>query len=368
MPFQYPSLQTIQTSAIADIQAANLPGLTTLLPQSVLRILAYVIAAAIEGNYSYLDWISLQSVPFTATGEFLEAWGNLKNVFRVAGAAATGSFIITNPPGVTIPNGTLLNRADGFQYATNELVTLTGVPTSISFVATTVGSAGNASSSATLTFASPIVGLAPTVTPTDNITGGSDQELDPHLRTRILLAYQTPPQGGAQSDYVEWALASSSAVTRAWASAGGAGIGSVTVYTMNDANAYGGFPQGTNGGATDEVRIAPATSDLLQVANFLYPLRPATALVYSVAPLPYSINLTFSYLSPNTSAIQAGINSSLADMCIRIGSPLGQVIYPSDIYSALNAVPGLEEFSLSVPNAPVTIPVGYLATAGTATF
>ena len=44
---------------------------------------------------------------------------------------------------------------------------------------------------------------------------------------------------------------------------------------------HGGFPQGTNGVAALETRDTAATGDQLAVANYLYPLRPVTPIVYA---------------------------------------------------------------------------------------
>ena len=67
----------------------------------------------------------------------------------------------------------------------------------------------------------------------------------------------------------------SRASTRAWCLPNGMGTGTVALYTMLDnANAqWGGFPQGSNGVATLELRDAAAQGDQLTVANAIYPQR-----------------------------------------------------------------------------------------------
>ena len=68
------------------------------------------------------------------------------------------------------------------------------------------------------------------------VTGGTDAETDDQLRARILHRIQNPPMGGAQADYVTWALAVPG-VTRAWA-ASEQGIGTMTVrFLMDDLRA-----------------------------------------------------------------------------------------------------------------------------------
>ncbi|MFC7611718.1 baseplate J/gp47 family protein [Teichococcus aestuarii] len=103
----------------------------------------------------------------------------------------------------------------------------------------------------------------------------------------MLDRFRAPPQGGAVADYETWARAVPG-VTRAWIAPNGMGAGTVVVYAMlDDAQAgAGGFPQGADGVAAAETRATPATGDQLTIADALYPLRPATALVYVVAPTP----------------------------------------------------------------------------------
>ena len=52
----------------------RLPNADGFLRRAVLRVLAWVQAGLAYLHYGYLDWISLQSTPFTSTGEYLEGW------------------------------------------------------------------------------------------------------------------------------------------------------------------------------------------------------------------------------------------------------------------------------------------------------
>ena len=140
-----------------------------------------------------------------------------------------------------------------------------------------------------------------------------------------------------------------------------------------------GFPQGTNGVATDDGRASAATGDQLTVANAIFPLQPVTALVYAVAPTAQATNFTVADLgSNNTPTMQALITSALTDMFVRLGQAGGTVnpatgaawagIEPSDWYAALEAIPGLTEFKVTTPSAEITPSTGKLLTVGTITF
>ncbi|MCO6414824.1 baseplate J/gp47 family protein [Siccirubricoccus sp. KC 17139] len=282
---------------------------------------------------------------------------------------ATGTATFTGLQGSVIPTGTTVLRGDGLAYTTNEeRVVGSGGTATVPITAVEDGANGNADAGITLTLTSPIAGVLPAGVSASVITGGADQEDNESLRTRMNQAYASPPQGGAADDYVTWAM-SVPGVTRAWVNPLGAGAGTVVVYAMLDqAQAVnGGFPQGTTGVATLETRADPATGDQLTIANCIYPLRPATALVYVAAPAPQPIDITITTLNPNTTAIQAGIAQAIRDLFVRVGTPLGGTIYPSDLNGAIASVSGVNHFTLASPTSPVSIAVGSLPTLGTLT-
>jgi uncharacterized phage protein gp47/JayE len=182
----------------------------------------------------------------------------------------------------------------------------------------------------------------------------------------MLFKYRAPPQGGDANDYVEWAE-EVPGVTRAWCLGNGMGPGTVVVYPMFDvANAAnGGFPEGTDGVSPQEPRPAKsiASGDQQIVADYIYPLQPVTAMVYVVAPKPTTIDVTLENLSPNDQATQDAIKAALSDMMLVEGSP-GCTLYPSQFYEAILAVPGINRFTMTDPEEPITLVQGYLPVMG----
>ena len=257
MPFTRPTLTDLRGEAAADI-SANLPGADALLRFSNLKVLGDVIAAMANGQYGFLDWIALQAVPFTATGEFLEGWAALKGITRQAATPATGPVQFTGTNGAIIPAGTNVVRGDGETYTTNADATVVGTTATVMVTDTTPGAAGNAAAGVIMTLGSAVPNVQSGGVTTANLTGGADVQTDASLRTEMLQAYAAPAQGGDLADYVTWALAVPG-VTRAWNAGPGVGAGTVQVYVMLDAaeSAFGGFPQGANGVAANETRAAP---------------------------------------------------------------------------------------------------------------
>lgn len=370
MPFARPPLTTLRNQAVQDITTSGVPGLTGLLRKAVLRVLAWAMAGLAYSVYGYADWIARMGVPFTAEDEFLLAWAALVGIYPKPATAASGSAQFTGNPALIIPSGTVLERQDGTAYLTtaDATVDVTGHAT-VLMTATMEGGFTNCDPGTEIAIHPAIPGINSgglTVGPT---TGGADAEAQDSLRTRMLLRYRAPPQGGATTDYIQWAL-EVPGVTRAWCEPMGMGVGTVTVYAMLDAiNAdEDGFPQGTNGVSQLEDRAASgiATGDQGEIADYIYPRQPVTALVYVVAPLPYPINVTLLALEPNTLDIRTAIAASIDDMFAIEGEPGGE-IYPSQIYDAILAVPGIVHFTMTAPNLPVVLPTSYLPVMGSLT-
>jgi len=354
-----------------DITASDLPNADGFLRRAVLRVLAWVQAGLAYLHYGYLDWISLQSTPFTATGEYLEGWAALapNPVLREAPTFASGPAAWPGVVNTLLPGGTVCSRGDGVQYATAADATVgSGGSVAVTVVALVAGSNGNTDSFTPLTLGVSIGGINPSGAATAAITGGADLETDGPLRTRMQESYAAPPHGGNQADFVTWAL-QVTGVTRAWCAPWIAGPGTVTVFFMMDVAeaAYGGFPQGTNGVAALETRDTAATGDQLAVANYLYALRAVTMLVYAVAPQASTQAFTIAGLSGISSAQQAQVSAALTTLFLQKDSPLATTsIEQSDCAAAITAIGGLPSFAITAPSSwPITSAAGCLFTLGT---
>jgi uncharacterized phage protein gp47/JayE len=369
MPFARPTLTALRNQAIEDITTSGVPGLNGLLRSAVLSVLAWVIAGFTYSLYGFLDWIALQGVPFTAEDEYLYAWGALVRVFPKDSTPATGQAQFTGTPGRVVLVGATLSRQDGTPYTSTADATVAGTGiVLVPIIAAVNGAATDCTDGTPISLDTPPAGVNAggfTVGPTQ---GGTDQETQDEFRTRVLARYAAPPQGGAEADYIEWAT-SVPGCTRAWINPQGYGAGSVVIYPMfDDANAAtGGFPIGSDGAASEEDRAPTATGDQLAVAEYVWPLQPVTALVYIVAPVAAPVAVDIVGLQPNTADMQTAIVASINDMFLARAA-VGGVTYPSDIYAAILATPGVVHFAVDNPTLPVTAPAGGLPVAGTVTF
>ncbi|KUR80751.1 baseplate J/gp47 family protein [Novosphingobium sp. FSW06-99] len=350
MPFPRPTIAALRSSASQAI-AAGLPGVDTLVRYSNLGILGDVQSGLADGCYGYLDWIAQQSVPFTATDEFLAAWAALRRVYIKDAAAASGTASFPWTAG-TIGLGTQITRGDGAAFVTTGAATVAGGTITVPVSAVTPGAAGNTPVGTMMFLSTGITGITPQGVVAAAIAGGADIETQDDFRSRMLQAYQAQLQGGAAADYIQWAL-SVPGVTRAWCIPRGYGPGTVQVYFMMDVveAAYGGFPQGSNGLAAGDTRDVAATGDQLVVANYLATVQPVCPRVYALAPTANTIAMTISGLAGAGATVQANVAAAFA-AALQVnaspgGTPNGGVTDISAIESAISAVAGTSGFVIT---------------------
>ena len=374
MPYSRPTLSDLRSRVASDI-TSGLPTADGLLRFSNLAIMGKALAGLDHLNYGYLDWMAKQGIPFTSSGEFLQGWAALKNVFPKPATAAGGSVTFPATAGI-INAGTEVVRGDS---ATFTVVATVTVPPGASAVVVQVtadlaGEAGNTPVGSLMTLGSSVAGVQSSGAVTAVITGGADAEEDDSLFARMLAAYQSTPNGGAANDYVTWALAISG-VTRAWCSPNTFGTGTVVMYVMFDeANAaYQGFPQGTNGISALDNRVTVgnlAAGDQLAVANSIFVEQPVTAMVYACAPIANPIAFTITGLTSATTATRAAIAAAIAEVMLEQGAPLtdGSFVALSDIDSAISAIASTKGFVITSPVANPINTLGYLPTLGVITY
>ncbi|WP_176330982.1 baseplate J/gp47 family protein [Burkholderia vietnamiensis] len=350
MPYARKTLAQLRADAMADIAAA-LEGSDPLLRNAALKIIGVVLAGMTNEEYGYLDWIAKQTNPFTAEGEYLEAWGALKKVFRKDASAASLSATFTGIAGRQLDADVPVVRGDGVTYTTLATEVVVGTTVSITIFADVAGADGNADAGTVVSLGVAVDGIQSNGVVTGTVSSGADIEDQEQYRARVLEAYQNPPQGGNRADYVSWAL-DVAGVTRAWCAPNAFGAGTVVVYVMlDDAQAsHGGFPQGTNGvsqfdqGPRGLPRDTPATGDQLVVADALVTLEPVTALVYACSPISNTLSFQISGLSTASTATRNAIASEIRNVLFRIGDPRGGTVNRSDLNTAIGAVPATAGF------------------------
>lgn len=361
MPFARPSLSALQARARQSF-IDRLAGVDALLRQNNVRVNADVLAELVNGLYGYLDWSKDQFLPDLGEVDYLERWGRIFGITRLAATSAAGAATFTGTNGIVIPSGTVLQTGDRQLYATTEEVTIAAGTATADIAASEPGAAGNQDTGVVATMVSPIGGVSATATiASPGLSGGADAEDDGALLARVLTRWQEPPHGGADFDYVTWAL-EVAGVTRVWVYPKESGVGTVTVrFMMDEVRAENdGIPQG-------DVPPDPYSGDLLAVYDHLTANRPVTADLFVVAPIATPMNVTIDNLTPDTVAIRAAIEAEIRDFLRREAEP-GGTIRRSRLDEAISAALGEGHHALTVPAADVTHTTGQIAVLGTLSF
>ncbi|MEG2567948.1 MAG: baseplate J/gp47 family protein, partial [Acinetobacter sp.] len=216
MPFKRKTLSELRDENRNFLQA-ELKNVGALLRFANLKVVADMDAGMAHLHYGYLDYMALQSNPFTATGEYLAGWMALKRVYRKPASAAKSKDVkAVGTTNCIIPAGTILNRGDGYQYTVATEIKIqdsgeghggiTAVLPDVTDDVTGGGANGNADAGTVLTLDVNIAGVEAQLTLIEAATGGADIEDEEVFRSRGLLSWQEPPQGGSDTDYKKWAL------------------------------------------------------------------------------------------------------------------------------------------------------------------
>jgi len=380
MPFKRPTLTELRQQNRLYLET-ELEGTGTVLKNSNLAVLADADAGMAHLHNAYLDYIALQTNPFTSTDEYLAGWGAMKKVYRKAASAATSpAFTIQGSVNTTLPAGSLLNRSDGVQYRTTTDITpdatgsgsgpVTALLSDPAADITGGGAKGNAVAGTVLTLGVNVPGLQSSGTLATAATGGADIEDEEDFRQRVLLAYQNPPQGGSDADYKSWAL-EVAGITRAWVKRRIMGAGTVGIYIMTDnASASGGFPTGSDGVSSLEPYYAvKASGDQGRVADHIFPLQSDTAVVWVCSPIKKTVDFVINGISQAGSTTVAAIVAAIDGVFFEGGNPDGTgKIYLSDLNKAIGDVDGTTGYVLVQPAANIVLATGELPVRGKVTY
>jgi len=348
MPFNRPSLPTLIERNLSSIES-RLPGSDPRLRFSLLNVIASMHAGAVHSLYGNLSWNSREMIPVTASD--VAPWSTVWGIQRLPAQVAIGTIEFTGVDASIIPAGTLVQRSDGVEFATDAEVVIAGGTASAAVTAVLAGDDGNTQPGSTLTLVSPVTGVNSNATvDASGITGGADVETDSDLLERLLARVQTPPHGGTAGDYVNWAL-EVPGVTRAWAYPLENGDGTVVVrFMMDDAYSDG----------------IPLAGDVATVQAYLDAQAPALAAVTVAAPTPVPLDMTIA-INPNNTTVQQAVQEELADLFLRTTSPGGTVLY-SRLNEAVSIAQGEIDHSILSPTDDVTHTYDQIATLGTITW
>lgn len=346
MPFSRPTLQQLIDRTRNDLLARL--AADDVLRRADAEVYARVVAAASHALHGFIAWLAEQVIYDTAETDMLERWAGIWGIARKAAAKATGNVTFATSVGVVISAGALVKAFDDVDYEVTTEGTATGATLALPVRAVVAGAAGNRAAGQTVTLVSPIAGVQASAI-AGELSGGADIEVDDAFRARFLARIQQPPHGGADFDYVAWAL-EIEGVTRAWCYPAELGLGTVTVRFVRD----------------DDASPIPDGAEVAAVQAHIDALRPVTADVTVVAPTAVPLDFTLA-VTPNTAAVKDAVEAELRDLLRRESEP-GATLLISHLRAAISLAAGETNYVMTAPSADVTHAVGEMATLGTLTW
>ena len=372
IPYTVPTLSALRAQ-VRGFFAARLPGADTTLRRNNIGVSADAMAGVTFEQWGFLVWLADQLFPETAGTYFLERYARRYGITRKGATTASGLVTFTGTNGLPIPGGTLVTASDNVTtFATQATVTIASGIATATIVAIAGGSVGNLAASAPVNLVTAIAGIFPTAyVGTSPLTGGTDQESNAGLLARVQARERNPPQGGAASDWWQWALTVPNA-TRAWVFPRNRGNGTVDVAFAIDTR-------------TNPIPLtADVTAATAAIAALPVPVTADWTVFAPVAdPLAVTVASLVTLPGVTTAAAQASILASLADLVLRVGTPGGAnvgdgiatpggnpagVIYLEQIDAAVSGAAGVASYDLAAPTADIVSAHGHMATLGTVTF
>ena len=200
-----------------------------------------VLAGALADTHFTIRVGNKAFSPFDAEGEFLDVWGSLRNVTRrgATQASAEDAGLVRGTAGgggSWVTTDLLIDPVTQLQYAPTVGGTVgAGATDAVGLIAVVAGSAGIAAPPNALQWVSTPAGLENEVRLLKalNDTGtGLDAEEDDEYRDRVIAAWQQVNKGGSPPDYLDWILASNSAIATGYVWKGRNGRGTVDIAAL----------------------------------------------------------------------------------------------------------------------------------------
>lgn len=292
--------------------------------------ISQAMAGTAHGLYRKIDHLEAQLFDDSCTDDNLIRRAAEVGVFRIAASRALGSVLLRGSWGAVMPAGQLLTY-NGQQYRITEDAELTRGVAIANIRAVEPGAAGNLPADTQLTLNQSVAGVDSTAT-VQELSGGADIESIERLRNRLKERRLNPPQGGSASDYVAWAKAAHSDVTRAWCYPNEMGPGTVVVRVTTD----------------NLDSPIPSDGVIEAVNNHINQLRPAGMRGFNTdSIIPKRLNIKVTRLSPNTAAVQKAVEAELDDMLRRDAEP-GGTLRISRIHEAISLASGETDHAIDL--------------------
>lgn len=297
----------------------------------------YAVAAQIHALYLQAAWTERQCFPQTAAGEYLDYHAALRGVERRKETKAGGilRFSVEKPiqTPLKVEAGTVCMTAGLVRFETVEDGELPAGEYSVDIPAEAVepGVAGNVAAETVISMTVAPTGIAHCSNPAA-FAGGTDEEDDESLRTRILETYRRMSNGANAAFYRQKAM-SFDEVAAAVVTPRARGVGTVNVVVA----AYEGVPN-------KELleKLQTCFDEVREIAVNVQVLAPETQTVEVSA----SVRAAEGY---DTASVLEKVRNVITGYFD--GTRLGKDVLLAELGAAIFAVEGVENYSFACPEA-----------------
>ncbi len=350
MTFAIPTTAELIDEVASYFEGADFSnGSSPRLRATIEYVLTRVQAQQIKDLYGFLEFISNQAFPDTADEENFWHWAGIWGVFQKTPVAWEGTYEFAGTNGTLIPDGTQLVREDGASYITVGDETIASGIATATIRAELEGEDSECEDGQILELSSPISGVTGAGTVQSTTINGTDLEDHRDGLVRLLARIRTPPSGGGPGDYERWALEVGNN-TRAWEFALLEGPNSVSVAFTRD----------------NESPIVPDSTERAETLAYIETKAPITVDVRIITLSAVAVNLVFSSLTPNTTAVQDAIEEAVKDLLYRSGGP-GETITLSQLNQAISNAAEEIDHVLTAPSANLVFATNEVGVIGTIT-
>jgi len=318
-----------------------------------LAVRLYAMAAQVHALLVQAEWVTKQSFPQSAAGEYLDYHAQTRGLQRGEAAAAEGVIRFYAPQSAAaelpIPAGTVCLTGAGVRFETiaDAAIPAGETQTDVPARAMERGSAGNVSAHTVTLMAVAPAGVAMCDNPFA-FTDGADGEDDESLRQRILESFRRLPNGANAAFYEQEAMsfpdvAAAKAVGRA------RGIGTVDVYV----SAIGGVP--------DEAlltKVADHLQEKREIAVDVQVLAPALRQVEITAAITPAAGYTYA---------EAAAEAEQTLRNLFTGALLGKGVKLAELGDLLYHLKSVDNYALTAPAADIVGEEGVLPVLGSIT-
>ena len=316
-----------------------------------LAVRLYAAAAELQALGIQSEWVLDQSFPQTARGVYLDYHAQMRGIARTAATKAVGTlrFSVERAPSTAlrIAAGTVCMTEGETRFQTTAQAVLAAGELSVDAPAEALepGRSGNAAAGTIVILTACPVGITGCTNPAP-FTGGSDQEDDASLRSRILESYQRLPNGANAAFYEQGAL------------------------SFDQVAAASVLPRSRGRGTVDVVAATlegmPDEELLGQLTDYFQQRREIAVDVQVKAPEAVEVNMTLTVKPAEGTAFEAAkaaVESELAGFFG--GRLLGQSVKLAELYSRIYALDAVENCRITLPAADTEISATELPVLGT---